>query len=86
MALETLIQRSGGGLDAVDCLITPNLAGFNSLRFGQAEYLIEGGEAAAQQQLETILERAVRAASADCRRRLFPILLYRSLDESPAIS
>jgi NTE family protein len=55
MAFETLIQRSGGGLDAADCLITPNLAGFNSLRFGQAEYLIGVGEAAAQQQLDTIL-------------------------------
>jgi hypothetical protein len=54
MALETLIQRSGGGLDAADCLITPNLAGFNSLRFGQADYLIGVGEAAARQQLETI--------------------------------
>ena len=55
MALETLIQRSGGGLDAADCLITPNLAGFNSLRFGQAEYLIRVGEVAARQQLDTIL-------------------------------
>jgi NTE family protein len=54
MAIETLIQRSGGGLDAADCLIMPNLAGFNSLRFGQAEYLILVGEAAARQQLETI--------------------------------
>jgi NTE family protein len=60
MALETLIQRSGGGLDAADCLITPNLAGFNSLRFGQAEYLIGVGEAAARQQLDTILS-ALRA-------------------------
>jgi len=54
MAIETLIQRSGGGLDAADCLITPNLAGFNSLRFGQAEFLIGVGEAAARQQLEII--------------------------------
>jgi predicted acylesterase/phospholipase RssA len=60
MALETLIQRSGGGLDAADCLITPNLAGFNSLRFGQAEYLIRVGEVAARQQLDTILS-ALRA-------------------------
>ena len=60
MALETLIQRSGGGLDAADCLITPSLAGFNSLRFGQAEYLIGVGEVAARQQLDTIL-KALRA-------------------------
>ncbi len=59
MALETLIQRSGGGLDAADCLITPNLAGFNSFRFGQADYLIGVGEAAARQQLP-----AIRAALA----------------------
>jgi NTE family protein len=55
MALETLIQRSGGGLDAVDCLIQPTLAGFNSLVFSQAAYLIERGEAAARQQQDTIL-------------------------------
>ncbi len=55
MALETLIQRSGGGLDAVDCLIQPALAGFNSLSFSQASYLIERGETAARQQLDAIL-------------------------------
>ena len=60
MAIETLIQRSGGGLDAADCLITPNLAGFNSLRFGQADFLIGVGEAAARQQLDTI-QRALCA-------------------------
>jgi NTE family protein len=54
MALETLIQRSGGGLDTADCLIQPMLAGFNSLVFGRAAYLIECGEAAARQQQETI--------------------------------
>jgi NTE family protein len=55
MALETLIQRSGGGLDAVDCLIQPTLAGFNSFAFNRAAYLIECGEAAARQQQDTIL-------------------------------
>jgi NTE family protein len=55
MALETLIQRSGGGLDAVDCLIQPTLAGFNSLMFNRAAYLIECGEAAARQQQDAIL-------------------------------
>lgn len=55
LALETLIQRSGGGLDAVDCLIQPALAGFNSLRFNRAAYLIECGEAAARQQQAAIL-------------------------------
>jgi len=60
MALETLIQRSGGGIDAVDCLIQPTLAGFNSLMFNRAAYLIERGEAAARQQQDAILA-ALRA-------------------------
>jgi NTE family protein len=55
MALETLIQRSGGGVDAVDCLIQPTLAGFNSLLFNRAAHLIECGEAAARQQQNAIL-------------------------------
>jgi NTE family protein len=55
MALETLIQRSGGGLELVDCLIQPTLGGFNSLTFGRAAYLIERGEAAARQQWDAIL-------------------------------
>jgi NTE family protein len=55
LALETLIQRSGGGLDAVDCLIQPALAGFNSLLFNRPAYLIERGEAAARQQQAAIL-------------------------------
>ncbi len=55
MALETLIQRSGGGPESVDCLIQPALAGFNSLSFGRARYLIECGEFAAQRQCDTIL-------------------------------
>lgn len=55
MALETLIQRSGGGLESVDCLIQPRLGGFNSLNFGRAAYLIERGEQAARQQQDTIL-------------------------------
>jgi NTE family protein len=55
MALETLIQRSGGGPESVDYLIQPKLAGFNSLSFGRARYLIECGEFAARQQCDTIL-------------------------------
>jgi NTE family protein len=55
MALETLIQRSGGGLDSVDYLIQPALRGFNSLTFGRAAYLIERGETAARQQWNAIL-------------------------------
>jgi NTE family protein len=65
MALETLIERSGGGLDAVDCLIQPALAGFNSLVFSRAAYLIERGEAAARQRQDTILA-ALRVSSEPC--------------------
>ncbi len=54
MALETLIEHSGGGLSSVDCLIRPDLAGFNSLHFSRREYLIEQGQRAAQAQLEKI--------------------------------
>ena len=55
LALETMIERSGGGLDYVDCLIQPQLAGFNSLVFSQGEFLIERGEVAARQQQNAIL-------------------------------
>jgi NTE family protein len=55
MALETLIQRSGGGVEAADCLIQPSLAGFNSLNFCRAGYLVERGEFAARQQRDAIL-------------------------------
>ena len=65
MALETLIQRSGGGLDAVDCLIQPALRGFNSLKFDRAAYLIEHGEAAAQQQCGAILAALQTPAALD---------------------
>ncbi len=72
MALETLIQRSGGGLDAVDCLIQPALAGFNSLTFGRAAYLIERGETAARQQLNAILA-ALRERSDPRRSSALPV-------------
>lgn len=54
MALETLVECSGGGLSSVDCLIRPELAGFNSLRFSQQEHLIEQGARAAKAQLDKI--------------------------------
>ncbi len=65
MALETLIQRSGGGLDAADCLIQPALRGFNSLNFSRAAYLIEHGEAAAEQQCAAILAALQTPAALD---------------------
>jgi NTE family protein len=71
MALETLIQRSGGGIDAADCLIQPTLAGFNSLMFNRAAYLIERGETAARQQQVAILD--VLHASAEQRSSDIPL-------------
>ncbi len=72
MALETLIQRSGGGPDSVDCLIQPALAGFNSLSFGRAAYLIERGETAARQQQNAILA-ALRERSDPRRSSSVPV-------------
>jgi NTE family protein len=63
MALETLIQRSGGGPESVDWLIQPQLAGFNSLDFGRARYLIECGEFAARQQYDALLAALSESAS-----------------------
>ena len=54
LALETLVEHSGGGLSSVDCLIRPDLAGFNSLHFSRREYLLQQGERAASAQLAKI--------------------------------
>ena len=79
MALETLIQRSGGGLESADCLIQPALAGFNSLNFGRAQFLIERGELAAQQQRDAIL--------AALNERLdFPLPLLSPVPDTPVPS
>jgi NTE family protein len=53
-ALENLIRRSGGGLEAADCVITPKLAGDLYISFGKYKELIAEGEAAAQAQLPAI--------------------------------
>lgn len=53
-ALETLVQRVGGGLEAADCLISPDLSGFSYVRFSQREELIARGAQAAEQQLALI--------------------------------
>jgi NTE family protein len=62
-ALEVMIERSGGGPDSVDCLITPELAGltyFDSARF---EDLLALGQRAAAGQLDKI--RAALGAPTD---------------------
>lgn len=58
-ALENLIRRSGGGLEAADCVITPALAGDLYISFGRYKELIAEGEAAAEAQVP-----ALRAALA----------------------
>jgi hypothetical protein len=49
-----MIRRSGGGLEAADCLITPELAGATYLRFSKHKELIALGKRAAEAQLPVI--------------------------------
>lgn len=53
-ALETLVERSGGGLDAVDCLIRPELAGATYFDFNRFEDLVALGRRAAAAKLDTL--------------------------------
>lgn len=53
-AIETLVERSGGGPDAVDCLIRPDLAGYTYFDFNQLEDLVTRGRAAAQARLAEV--------------------------------
>ena len=50
-ALETLVRRAGGGIEAADCLISPDLAGFSYVRFSQRKELIARGIRAAEEKL-----------------------------------
>lgn len=50
-ALETLVQRVGGGIETTDCLISPDLGGFSYVRFSQREELINRGIRAAEAKL-----------------------------------
>jgi NTE family protein len=53
-ALEVMVERSGGGPDAVDCLITPPLAGMSYVDVNQFDDLVARGRRAAEVQLSTI--------------------------------
>ncbi len=59
-AIETLVRRSGGGIDSADCLISPPaLAGASYTRMKQTPALIEIGKAATEEklhQLQAVLE------------------------------
>jgi NTE family protein len=56
-AIETLVRRAGGGIEACDCLISPDLVGQTYLRFSKKLELIRRGEIAAQAQIPCIRER-----------------------------
>ena len=52
--LEILLERSGGGFDDADCLITPPLAGQTYLRFSRAMHIYELGRQAALERLASV--------------------------------
>ncbi len=54
MVIEMLVRRAGGGLDAADCLISPDLSGFSYVRFERREELIALGKKAAEATLPQI--------------------------------
>ncbi|MCC6190742.1 MAG: patatin-like phospholipase family protein [Anaerolineales bacterium] len=53
-ALENLVRRSGGGIEAADFLICPDLAGESYFRFQRRLALVEIGARAAEAQLPEI--------------------------------
>lgn len=53
-ALENLVRRSSGGLEAADCLIVPDIAELSYLRFGRALDLVALGARATEVQLPRI--------------------------------
>lgn len=54
-SIEHFIRQSGGGLEAVDCLITPALAGASYVRFDLGPEMVAAGQRAAEAQLPAIL-------------------------------
>jgi NTE family protein len=56
-ALEILVERSGGGLQTADFVITPALAGMSYLRFHQSAELVTRGERAAEAALPGLREK-----------------------------
>jgi NTE family protein len=53
-ALEIMVRRSGTGISAADCLISPDLAGASYARFRHRRTLIREGERAARDKLDQI--------------------------------
>ena len=54
VGLEILLERSGGGFDEADCLISPTLAKQTYLRFGRSMHIYELGRQAALEKLASI--------------------------------
>lgn len=54
MVAEMLVRRAGGGLDAADCLVSPDLSGFSYVRFERRQELIALGKQAAEEALPRI--------------------------------
>lgn len=54
-ALEHLLRRSGGGLAAVDCLISPDLRGISYVGFARSVAAATSGASAAEAQLPGVL-------------------------------
>lgn len=55
MAVETMVRNAGGGCQAADFLVTPQLGGQTYVRFSQQQRLISLGEQAARQSLDQLL-------------------------------
>ena len=53
-AVETLLERAGGGIAQADCLIAPDLKGKSYLRFSKYQEMYQLGRDAAQEQLACI--------------------------------
>ncbi|RME50980.1 MAG: hypothetical protein D6796_01905 [Caldilineae bacterium] len=62
-AIETLVRRSGGGVDAADCLISPDVGGASYLRTSQNRRLVALGAAAARAALPDIQAALAGAGS-----------------------
>jgi NTE family protein len=63
-AAETLVRRAGGGVDAADCLVRPDLIGQTYVNFSKKLDLIARGEIAAEAALPQIREAMARAPGA----------------------
>jgi NTE family protein len=53
-AFETLLERSGGGIEQADCLIAPKLKGKTYVRFSKYQEMYQLGREAALEQLPAI--------------------------------